>query len=717
MKKLVSLLLVLAMLVSAMPVVFAAGSDDYFDVSFDNQAPSAGGEVTATISLKKQISGVSMVVLDFSYNKDYLTCTDVAFSGTTLDYDTTEVQSGEYLSYVEFAALDDDAAAIYQALPVGYTIKLTFKVADDAAGEALNFKLNYVTYDTDYNEYSEENSYSMTVAGSLQIKPTATGYSVSMGADQQLVSGQRVRIPVTVASSEKKITGFNAYDMTFTYDPTALTLNTKTGDAANLTVEDNEGTVRVRRYGAPLALGEALALDFTAKATATSTVKLTSAKFDLDANSINFDAPDAAISDADTVVNANNFTVTLPDAFTSDETRLVPNGGSFTFKPVDSHYTYTFTVKMGDTVTEGLTFGANDTYTIENISGNVEVTCTGKTPKQYDVTYRIDEDVEQDVTKGPETVTYLNDYSFVVTPRAGYSYRVIYSVDNGDPFVHTVLAVPTANDDGTLTYTIPGKEIVGGVEIWISANTESGIPVVFTGNGAEDAASGNASSMGKNMPYYFTLNQRESCDYTVTAYYQPLSTPTASKMPATVRSLGNGKYVVEAVNYNDDLYGYARSWNLVVKVEKVSHSAEEVTVSKYLELNDMTMMLITVKGTPEGGSAFTYDGNTMYKVEGYGTDRYAWLVIVDKGQTLTQEEAAAKVAISAADNVVTITPSFDVNMTGKVDVNDAQLVYDMYNGTYSDFTQVSVEKFLRADVNATKTVDHTDGVAIVNQFK
>lgn len=699
-----------------MPVVFAAGSDDYFDVSFDNQAPTAGGEVTATISLKKQISGVSTVVLDFSYNKDYLTCTGVAFSGTTLDYDTTEVQSGEYLSYVEFAALDDDAAAIYQALPVGYTIKLTFKVADDAAGEALNFKLNYVTYDTDYNEYSEENAYSITVAGSLQIKPTATGYSVSMGADQQVAAGQKVRIPVTVASGEKGITGFNAYDMTFTYDPAALTLNTKTGDAANLTVEDNDGTVRVRRYGATQALGEALALDFTAKATATSTVKLTNAKFDLDANSINFDAPDAAISDADTVVNANNFTVTLPDAFTSDETRLVPNGGSFTFKPVDSHYTYTFTVKMGDTVTEGLNFGANDTYTIENISGNVEVTCTGKTPKQYDVEYKIDEDVEQDVTKGPETVTYLNDYSFVVTPRAGYSYRVVYSVDNGDPFVHTVIAVPTANDDGTLTYTIPGKEIVGGVEIWIGANTESGIPVVFTGNGVEDAASGNASSMGKNMPYYFTLNQRESCDYTVTAYYQPLATPTASKRPATVRSLGNGKYVVEAVNYNDYLYGYAHSWNLVVKVEKVSHSAEEVTVSKYLELNDKTMMLVTVKGTPEGGSAFTYDGNTMYKVEGYGTDRYAWLVIVDKGQTLTQEAAAAKVAISAADNVVTITLGFDVNMTGKVDVNDAQLVYDMYNGTYSDFTKVSVEKFLRADVNATKVVDHTDAVAIVNQF-
>lgn len=551
----------------------------------------------------------------------------------------------------------------------------------------------------------------------ITVPKTETGYSVSMGADQQLVSGQKVRIPVTVASSEKNITGFNAYDMTFTYDPTALTLNTKTGDAANLTVEDNNGTVRVRRYGDAVSLGEALALDFTAKATATSTVKLTNAKFDLDANSINFDAPAATISDADTVVNANNFTVTLPDAFTSDETRLVPKGGSFTFKPVDSHYTYTFTVKMGDTVTEGLTFGANDTYTIGNISGNVEVTCTGKTPKQYDVKYKIDEDVEQDVTKGPETVTYLNDYSFVVTPRAGYSYRVIYSVDNGDPFVHTVIAVPTANDDGTLTYTIPGKEIVGGVEIWIDPNTESGIPVVFTGNGVEDAASGNASSMGKNMPYYFTLNQRESCDYTVTAYYQPLATPTASKRPATVRSLGNGKYVVEAVNYNDYLYVYAHSWNLVVKVEKVSHSAEEVTVSKYLELNDKTMMLVTVKGTPENGSAFTYDGNTMYKVEGYGTDWYAWLVILEKDQTLTKEDAAAKVAVSAADNVVTIANGYDVNMTGVVDINDAQLVYDIYNGTYGDFGKVSMEKFLRADVNASKNVDSADAVAIVSQFK
>ena len=728
-KQIFSFILAIAMLLSVVPVAFAAEIGQIFTLTFDNKAPHAGDIITATIYLEQAPSDYYKVTSSIEYNMDTLTYVDYTCSWDSMSCSVTQKRPGDFKSYVDFkidSKRGTDSAILnkIQTRQTGAFATVRFKVNESCeVGQAIKYKIRGTFYNADaravINNPNVEATLVVTEQGGsiITVPKTETGYSVSMGADQQLVSGQRVRIPVTVASSEKKITGFNAYDMTFTYDPTALTLNTKTGDADNLTVEDNNGTVRVRRYGATQALGEALALDFTAKATATSTVKLTNAKFDLDANSINFDAPDAAISDADTVVNANNFTVTLPDAFTSDETRLVPNGGSFTFKPVDSHYTYTFTVKMGDNITGGLTFGANDTYTIENISGNVEVTCTGKTPKQYDVKYKIDEDVEQDVTKGPETVTYLNDYSFVVTPRAGYSYRVIYSVDNGDPFVHTVIAVPTANDDGTLTYTIPGKEIVGGVEIWIDANTESGIPVVFTGNGVEDAASGNASSMGKNMPYYFTLNQRESCDYTVTAYYQPLASSTASKRPATVRSLGNGKYVVEAVNYNDYLYVYAHSWNLVVKVEKVSHSAEEVTVSKYLELNDKTMMLVTVKGTPEGGSAFTYDGNTMYKVNAYGADQYAWLVIVDKGQTLTQEEAAAKVAISAADNVVTITPSFDVNMTGKVDVNDAQLVYDMYNGTYSDFTKVSVEKFLRADVNATKTVDHTDGVAIVNQFK
>lgn len=733
-KQIFSFILAIAMLLSVVPVAFAAEPEigQIFTLTFDNKAPHAGDIITATIYLEQAPSDYYKVTSSIEYNMDTLTYVDYTCSWDSMSCSVTQKRSGDFRSYVDFRidskrGTDSVILNKIQTRQTGPFATVRFKVNESCeVGQAIKYKIRGTFYNANGMAVINNPNVAATLTvneqgGSIITVPkTETGYSVSMGADQQLVSGQRVRIPVTVASSEKNITGFNAYDMTFTYDPTALTLNTKTGDAANLTVEDNNGTVRVRRYGAPLALGEALALDFTAKATATSTVKLTNAKFDLDANSINFDAPDAAISDADTVVNANNFTVTLPDAFTSDETRLVPNGGSFTFKPVDSHYTYTFTVKMGDTVTEGLTFGANDTYTIENISGNVEVTYTGKTPKQYDVEYVFFDDkdplLQKDVTKGPEKATYLEDYSVTVTPRAGLSYAIHYEIryPNGTRSDQVSLT-PVANADGTITYTIPGSKIDGTVYLLISTDKVTGYAVLVTGNGAEDQAAGNGTSVPRDMPYYLKLNERENCTYKVTAYYQPIDSITAVNMPAKVRSLGNGMYVVDPTPYTK-LSGYAPTWRLVVNVEKVSQKAEEVSVSRYLELNDKTMMLITVKGTPEGGKAFTYDGNTMYKVNAYGTDQYAWLVIVDKGQTLTQEEAAAKVAISAADNVVTITPSFDVNRTGKVDVNDAQLVYDMYNGAYSDFTQVSVEKFLRADVNATKVVDHTDAVAIVNQF-
>ena len=725
-KKILACVLAFVMLVSAIPAVYAAGDNAGMSFLFDNTTPNPGDTITVLVTVDSDFSAAMGYESSFFFDKELLTVEKIEILGTPVSNLTT-VDKANTDGRVRFAEYNNDYDETIANNRVrnlkGNFAKITLKVSEYAGGKTATGRTDGMAWD-DMDEFILEwkGNYSLSIQGSATAKPTATGYTVSMGADQQLVSGQKVRIPVTVASSEKNITGFNAYDMTFTYDPAALTLNTTSNAAANLTVEDNNGTVRVRRYGAPLALGEALALDFTAKATATSTVKLTNAKFDLDANSINFDAPDAAISDADTVVNANNFTVTLPDAFTSDETRLVPNGGSFTFKPVDSHYTYTFTVKMGDTVTEGLTFGANDTYTIENISGNVEVTCTGKAPKQYDVEYVFggkDPLLEKDVTKGPEKATYLQDYSVIVTPRAGLSYWIHYEIryPNGTRSDQVSLT-PVANADGTITYTIPGSKIDGTVYFIISPRTNDEYPgyaVLVTGNGAEDQAPGNETSVPRDMPYYLQLNERENCTYTVTAYYQPLGSITAVNMPAKVRSLGNGKYVVDPIPYNK-LSQYAYSWRLVVNVEKVSQNAEEVSVSRYLELNDKTMMLITVKGTPEGGKAFTYDGNTMYKVNAYGTDQYAWLVIVDKGQTLTQEEAAAKVAISAADNVVTITLGFDVNMTGKVDVNDAQLVYDMYNGTYSDFTKVSVEKFLRADVNATKVVDHTDAVAIVNQF-
>lgn len=728
------------MVLSLAPSVFAAeGDGPKIITSVDKDSVKPGETITVTYTLSEQLSPVNNITIALDYDK-------TAFEYKSVDYTNSVFfkapTTANYKAYGVFCMLEwgDDGSGEGIIVPAGELCKVTLvaleNITDAQAGSLYNYQssaydmtsllmVDWEEYDTTNGGFDHGDSDPIRVniipdGSSITVPKTDTNYSVSMGADQTVANGETVSIPVTVASSEKRITGFNAYDMTFTYDPAALTLNTASDAAANLTVEDdNNGTVRVRRYGDAVPLGEALALEFTAKATATSTVTLTSAKFDLDANSINFDAPDATITDAATVVNANNFTVTLPDDFTSDaETRLVLAGGSFTFKPVDSHYDYVFTVKVGDTVTEGQTFGEGGTYTVSDVNANVEVTVTSKTPKQYDVTYKytrdnVTVDTMDEVIVGPAKATYNEDYSFSIRPRddTSYSVRAIWGMSTD---TQTTLR-GTANPDGTITYTLDKYYVKKDFRICIDATSGNKFNVVFNGNGAEDVDPGAPSSVGANNPYYFKLNKRENCDYTVTAVFKPNRYDGSQNIHGIVTETSNGQYMITTVNGVGG--GNATSWTLEITITKVSHNAEEVDVTTYLNLDGKTMMLVTVKGTPENGSAFTYDGNTMYKVEGYGTDWYAWLVILEKDQTLTKEDAAAKVAVSAADNVVTIANGYDVNMTGVVDINDAQLVYDIYNGTYGDFGKVSMEKFLRADVNASKNVDSADAVAIVSQFR
>ena len=57
-----------------------------------------------------------------------------------------------------------------------------------------------------------------------------------------------------------------------------------------------------------------------------------------------------------------------------------------------------------------------------------------------------------------------------------------------------------------------------------------------------------------------------------------------------------------------------------------------------------------------------------------------------------------------------------MNKSEQTDINDAQLVYDMYNAKYDGFDTVSVEKFLRADMNGTKNLDVKDAAAVVSEI-
>lgn len=558
--------------------------------------------------------------------------------------------------------------------------------------------------------------------------PTATGYSVSMGANQQAVGGQKVRIPVTVASSKKGITGFNAYDMTFTYDPAALTLNTTSDSAANLTVEDNNGTVRIRRYGAAVALGEALALEFTANKATSSTVTLTAAKFDLDANSINFDAPAATITDADTTVKAL-WNVSLPDGFVSaaaDGSTLVEDGADFTFKAVDPNYEYTLRITTNGQTQEVTVKGGS--YTIENVTDNVQVTMVSKVGRTYTLKF-IGSGVDAGlVTPTTATVQYPNDYDFTVKfPGTGYKTTVSFA--------------PSANkfdverlENGDYAYKLLGNYLVGDENGEITVTVEkventAKKDIIVAGSGSEAFSADNALTFYAGENYTFKLDKNEQYyDYELVVWYTDSSNHTVRPTP---KDNGDGTYTI--VNMpNADMH---------ITINKMAKALDPdaVDVVKYLELDNKTMYMVTVWGelshTNLGSTnttyiAYTYDDNLMYDTSYYtapnGTKgASSWLVIVDKGEEFTKEEVLKHLKLVESTqeqnkNISLVYFGIDPNVNGskggQLDINDVQLVYDMYNSLYENFEQVSVKKFLLADQTLDRQLNSADAVKLADKL-
>lgn len=558
--------------------------------------------------------------------------------------------------------------------------------------------------------------------------PTATGYSVSMGANQQAVGGQKVRIPVTVASSEKGITGFNAYDMTFTYDPAALTLNTTSDSAANLTVEDNNGTVRVRRYGDTVALGEALALDFTAKKAGTSTVTLTAAKFDLDANSINFDAPSATITDADTTVKAL-WNVSLPDGFVSaaaDGSTLVEDGADFTFKAVNPNYEYTLRITTNGQTQEVTVKGGS--YTIENVTDNVQVTVVSKVGRTYTLKF-VGSGVDAGlVTPTTATVQYPNDYDFTVKfPGTGYKTTVKFAPSDNKFDVERL-------ENGDYAYKLLGNYLVGDENGEITVTVEkventAKKDIIVAGSGSEAFSADNALTFYAGENYTFKLDKNEQYyDYELVVWYTDSSNHTVRPTP---KDNGDGTYTI--VNMpNADMH---------ITINKMAKALDPdaVDVVKYLELDNKTMYMVTVWGelshTNLGSTnttyiAYTYDDNLMYDTSYYtapnGTKgASSWLVIVDKGEEFTKEEALKHLKLvdsteeqnkSLSLVYFGIDPNVNGSKGGQLDINDVQLVYDMYNGLYESFEQVSVKKFLLADQTLDRQLNSADAVKLADKL-
>ena len=116
--------------------------------------------------------------------------------------------------------------------------------------------------------------------------------------------------------------------------------------------------------------------------------------------------------------------------------------------------------------------------------------------------------------------------------------------------------------------------------------------------------------------------------------------------------------------------------------------------------------------------------------------------MIDKGKAFTAEDAlehlsyTARRVIGNAEKYLPLpdvigTDEGDVNGSGTIDVNDAQLVYDIYNAKYDTFCMTNhtgntyeepqigatMTKFLMADVIRDMCVNSTDAAAVGDMIK
>ena len=482
---------------------------------------------------------------------------------------------------------------------------------------------------------------------------------------------------------------YNTYFFQIDYDAEKLTFASATIGSKDPDVIDHSvpGRLTIGGYGEPRS-DSSIMLNFTVKAAGEATVKLVKAQMDVRANAAK-DAQTASVpaGQSNTVtILCGGFPVVLPDCATGDA--YVTANGDYTFT-ADPDYNYDFSATVNNEKVDIIN-NDNGSYTIENVTGKLVIKAnSAPTVKTYAVTVK--GDGSGDVS-APTSATHGQNYTFTVTQAANYDYAVAVTV-NGQPVTCTV------NSSGSrYTYTIPAASVTGPVVITVKKAPQSGTTqIVLTGSGAADVWGDVTSYTVKSgEAFTFGISHQEGFDYTVTVM-------AGEKTLTLQRNENTSTYTIPGE--------YIKGGIIMVSITKTAQLAMTVNAAEYVKLiNGNAVWLITaVPETKLPATKSLYYGDTaMFWSEKY--EAYAWL-LVDKG-TAAGIAATAKSVISVKGNsTVSVSYGGDVNGTGRIDINDAQYVYDLYNAKHS---ALDMEKFLRCDVNGNREVSVDDVQAVVS---
>lgn len=675
-KKAISLILCFCMMFGFTLEAFAASVNP----SADKASVEAGESVTVTLTLDEALEDCIGFGFRLFYDPDkfVLTKGENGDCNSETKCSTSKTNKEGTFHDINYVNTDSEPTTI----PAGTLYKLTFTARKGISStEDVSFRVKKVSA-MNSNMTQIDN---VTVGNpvSISVNPvTKASYKVDLqAAPTELKVGETAAVKVQIDSDNVDV--YNAVDVILNYDKEKLALETT--EIAGYTVTNNEeaGTVRVTGYGEDKQIGDAFTLNFKAQQAGKADVKFTSAKVDAANGAISADAPEAAKVTEKVTLTIGGYQVTLPDDFSGDATTTP--GEDYTFNANNTHYDYDVVAKIGDTQLT-VTDNVDGSYTIskEQINGNITVTAT-KTAKQYDVT--VTGNGAADVTAAAKA-TYGTDYTYTLTQDSNYAYTV--KITAGGTEITSELQEGTANQ-----YKIAGDKITGPVEINVTKEQTAGT-ITFEGEGAGDVVGGTSQNAPLHKDFTFTITKAADFVYAVTA--------VKGENTVNVKDNGDGTYTIAAA----DIDGA----NIMVNVAK--NPVKTAEVYQYVKLNGKVMYLVVANDSSlTEGKVLTYDGSAMYWSKKY--DGYCWLVISDKAEPEMKEEAVTHLG-SVEGTKTEIDYAGDVNKTGQIDINDAQLVYDMYKAAYDNFDTVSVERFLRADMNGSKNLTVEDAVAVVSEI-
>lgn len=508
--------------------------------------------------------------------------------------------------------------------------------------------------------------------------PAAKGYQASIATMNTDVNvGDTVTVTVNVNATGYQ--NFASAELKFSYDQDVFAFDQVTATKGTPTAKASDGVLKVEDYGESKELGTVYTLTFTAKKAAETTqLKLTGAAFSNQEKAAKDDLVPATISsDTVSVKVTLCHEVTKPEFLTGDA--KVENGNDYTFSVQDGNlYDYTMSATVGGETAQ-IADNGDGTYTVKNVTGALVITAI-RTPKTFTVTIK-----EPDQIDRTESATYNTDYTYTIPSYDGYTVSVVVTYKNGEK-------VPVSTSESTLT--IAGADITGNITITV---TKTLIPpttatVKVEGNAASDVTF--EATAKPDSDYTFTVTKDSKYDYTVTA--------KNGETDLTLTEGTDGSYTISKSDFK-------AGDTITITVNKTV-TTTNVDVTDYLTVNEAKVWLILVKTAKMDNGTYTYQDNKMFWSEKYNA--YCYLVISKEAPAITTDALAI-----INETATQVDYGMDVNLSGKVDANDAQLVYNIYNAHYSAFTDdVTMEKFLRADINGDSKINVEDAQAIINHL-